>query len=103
MLRQILLRQKNAGIRDLRLQKSLPVVYRDCKIRAAEIAHHRKVDSDNLAVAVKQRPSGTARSGLRVVDDFVGQDIANVSLSDHRPDQVSASEFFYHLFRIALG
>jgi hypothetical protein len=90
-------------MRDLGLQERLPVGYRDGEIRSAEVAHHGKVNSDNFALATEKRPARPTRGRLGIVDDFVGEDVADVALRDNRADQVPTSEFFHYLFRITFG
>jgi hypothetical protein len=64
--------------RALRNQERRPVYDRDREIRPAEVAHHRKIYSDDLAFTVEQWPAGASGSGLGIVDDFVRKNVANV-------------------------
>src|SRR4029077_17305077 len=73
------------------------------EIRAAELAHHGKVNSYNFALVIEKRTARAARSGLGIIDNLVRQDVADVPLSRDRPDQVASGEFFHHLLRITFG
>jgi hypothetical protein len=78
--------------RNLPDQQPLCVADGDSQVRTAEIAEHGYVYGDDLAGRVEQwapRPTGRC---LRVVNDFVRQDIADVPLSADWPDQLATGE-----------
>ena len=62
-----------------------------------------KVNSYDFALVIEKRTARAARSGLGIIDNLVGQYVADVPLSSDGPDQVAAGEFFHHLFRITFG
>jgi len=42
-------------------------------MRSAEVTYHCKVDSDDLALIIEERATGTAGGCLSVINDLVGQ------------------------------
>lgn len=59
------------------------VTYRsqqDCEIRAAKLAHKRKVNSYDLALVIEKRAARSARSSLSIIDNLVRQYVADVPL-----------------------
>ena len=86
-----------------RFQERLPVGYWDGEICSSEIAHHGEVNSDDFALAVEKRTTRTAVGRLGIVNDFVGQDVADVTLRDNRAYQMPPCNFFHHRFRLAFG
>src|SRR5215469_2667606 len=73
----------------------------DAEVRAAKALDDGEGDADDAALAVEQRAAGTAGGGLRIVDDFVGQNIADVALRDKRADELALGEFDENEFGIA--
>src|SRR5206468_814335 len=57
--------------------------------------------SDYAAVFIHQRPAGSARRGLRVVDNLVRQHIAYVPLRYQRTNQLSLGQLGHDEFRVA--
>jgi hypothetical protein len=86
--------------RALRPQERLRIDDWDREIRPAEVSHHRKIYSDDLALTVEQWPAGAAGSRLGVVDDLVRKDVADVALGHNGADQMPACQLLNHLFRI---
>src|SRR5215470_12340944 len=72
----------------------------NAEIGAAEAADHSEGYTDDASLAVQDRAAGASGGGLRVVNDFVGQDIADVSLGDQRSNQVAAGEFVKNQLRV---
>ena len=66
--------------RRLWLKQRSSVPNRDGEVRATELAHHGKVNSDHFALVIEEWTTGAARSGLGVIDDLVRQDDADVPL-----------------------
>ena len=71
------------------------------KIGAAKAAHHGKGHANHLAIADQQRAAGTAGGGLRIVDNLVRQDVADMALRDQRTNQLAPGQFREHEFRFA--
>jgi len=71
-----------------RFQERLPVGDWDCEICSSEIAYHGEINSDDFALAVEKRTTGAANGRLGIVNDFVGQDVADVTLRDNWAYQV---------------
>src|SRR5580704_14339051 len=86
-----------------RFQEGLPVGYWDGEICSSEIAHHGEGNSDDSALAVEKRTTRATDGRLGIVNDFVGQDIADVTLRDNRAYQVPPCKFFHHGFRLVFG
>ena len=63
-----------------------PKTHGNGEIRSSEVAYHRRVDPDDLAQIMEERATGTAGGRLSVINDPVGQDVADVSLCGNRPD-----------------
>ena len=73
------------------------------KIGATEAANDGEGHSDHTALAIQERTARAARGRLRVVNNFVRQDIANVALRDQGTDQFAPGELGEDEFRIAAG
>src|SRR5271170_4759461 len=70
----------------LRLEQRLCITNGNAKVGAAEAANNSKRHANHLAVAVNQRSAGATRSGLRVVNNLIRQDVAYVALGHERPN-----------------
>src|SRR5580693_8836430 len=71
------------------------------EIRTAKAFHHCKGDADDSALAVEERSAGAARGGLRIVDNFVRKDVADMALCNQRTDQLASSELRQDQLRVA--
>src|ERR1700757_5002102 len=89
--------QRGAMAAGLWPKKRLPVANRNGEVRAAELPHHGKINSDHFALVIEKRTAGAARGGLGVIDNLVRQHVANMTLCGDRSDQVTTGQFFYHL------
>ena len=90
-----------ASCQPLALKQRRRKFYRHSEIRAAESLDDGKRHSDYSALPVQQRPAGATRSRLRIVDDLVGQHVADVPLRHERPDQFPLCQFGQHQIRFA--
>src|SRR5579859_5138594 len=90
-------RERNA----LALQQRLRIAYGHAKIGATKTLNHGKSHADHLAIPVNQRPTRPTRSGLGIVDNFVRQNVANMSLRHERPDQLASFQFIHDFLRVA--
>src|SRR5882724_1216878 len=62
-------------------------------IRSAESSDDRERHSNHFPIAIDQRSAGTAGSGLRIVNNLVGEDVADVALRNQGADQLTAYQF----------
>ena len=87
----------------LGLEERLSVTNRNTKVRTAKPSDNGKGYADHFPLAIDQRPAGTAGSGLRIVDNFVGKDVADMTLRHERTDEFPADEFIDDFFWITAG
>jgi hypothetical protein len=66
---------------------------RDAEIGTTKSFYDGKGDSNYSALTIEERTTGTARSSLRVIDDFVGEHITHVALRDEWADELAFCEF----------
>src|SRR5579859_1158904 len=85
----------------LALQQRLRIAYGHTKIGATKSPDRGKSHADHLAIPVNQRPTRPTRSGLGIVDNFVRQNVANMSLRHQRPDQLALFQFIHDFLRVA--
>src|SRR5574337_1916901 len=78
-------------------EKRLGITNRNAEIRTAEALHHGVGHPDDFAMMVEQRPARTARSGLGVVDELVGEDFSEVALRGDRADEIASRQFGHDL------
>src|ERR1700691_78479 len=65
---------------------------RDSEVRSSETFQDRIRNTDNFALAIEERSARTSRGGLRVEDDFVGQDVSNVALRNNRVNEIATCQ-----------
>src|SRR5579863_2497500 len=82
------------------LQQRLGKPDRNPKIRTAEAFQYRIRDADDFALAIEERPTRTARGRLRVEDNLIGQNVADVPLRDQRPYEIALCEVVEYLRNI---
>src|SRR5258708_3286054 len=75
----------------------------NAKIGAAKTLDDSKRHANDFSIAIEERSAGAAGSGLRIVDNFVRKDVADMTLSDQRADELAAQEFVDDLFRFSAG
>jgi hypothetical protein len=80
------------GSENLSFEEAARVAGWNRKIRPSESVQDSEIDSDHLAIAVKQWASRTAGRCRRIVDNLVFQDIANVPLRRRRTYQFLLSQ-----------
>src|SRR5208282_2303544 len=66
--------------RALRLEQRLRIADGNAKVGPAKAADNGEGHANHLAVAIYQRPTGAAGSSLCIVDNFIRQDVADMSL-----------------------
>src|ERR1700722_11024101 len=65
-------------------EQRLGELNRDAKIRSSKSFEHRIGDADHFSLPVEQRPARAAGGGLRVENDFVRKNIADMPLGNQR-------------------
>src|SRR6266478_1607247 len=75
------------------LEERLGVANRNTEIRTAKPPDDREGHSNHFPIAIDQRSAGASGSGLRVVNNLVGEDIADVALRNQGADQFAALQF----------
>src|SRR5260370_220378 len=73
------------------------------KLGTAKTPDDGKRHANDFSIAIEERSAGAARSGLRIVDNFVRKDVADMALSDQRANELAAQEFVDDLFRFSAG
>src|SRR5260370_17180090 len=71
------------------------------KIGTAKPFDNRECHANYFALAIDERSARPAGSGLSIVDNFVGKNVADVALSDQGANEFPASEFVQNLFRFS--
>jgi len=78
--------------RRLIFEQRLGELNRDAKIRSSKTFEHGIGYADHFSLPVKQRTSRAAGGGLRVENNFVRKNIADVPLSNQRTNQVALGQ-----------
>src|SRR5580693_7562057 len=65
-------------------EQRLGELNRDAKIRSSKTLEHGIGDADHFSLSVEQRTARAAGGGLRVENNFVRKNIADMPLSDQR-------------------
>src|SRR5260370_10678758 len=73
----------------------------NAKIGAAKTLDDSKRHANDFSIAIEERSPGAAGSGLRIVDNFVRKDVADMALSHQRADELAAQEFVGYLCRVS--
>src|SRR5260370_10096079 len=73
----------------------------NAKIGAAKTLDDSKRHANDFSIAIEERSPGAAGSGLRIVDNFVRKDVADMALSHQRANELAAQEFVGNLCRIS--
>src|SRR5260370_32525567 len=71
------------------------------KIRTAKSFDYRISHADHFPIAIDERSAGAAGSGLRIVDNFVRENVADMALCNQRADEFTAEEFVDNLCRLS--
>src|SRR5580704_1821494 len=82
----------------LRLQQRLRIANGNSEVGAAKAPDYGEGHANHLAVAVDERAARAAGGGLGVVDNFIGQDVADMSLRYQGADQLALLEFVHNFF-----
>src|SRR5467141_3391147 len=85
------------------LEERLGKTNGNTKIRTSKTFDHREGHADYFSIAIDERAARAAGSGLRIVDNFVRENVADMALSDQRADELTAEELVYNLFRLSAG
>src|SRR5260370_40229276 len=80
------------------LEERLGKANRNTKVRTAKTFDHRECHANHFAIAIDERSAGAAGSGLRIVDNLVRKNVADMSLSNQRTDEFTAEKFVDNLF-----
>src|SRR6266851_973265 len=89
-------RRSNRG-REQRIRES----NRNYEIRAPKYLKDRIRDADDFPLTIEEETAGAARGGLRVEDNFVGQDISDVALRNDRMNEIAAGQLRQNLRDVA--
>src|SRR5579864_3674179 len=89
--------------KDLRLEQGLCITNGNAKVGTTKTPDDGEGYANHVAVAIDQWTTGPAGSSLGIVNDFVRQDIADMSLGHERPDQLALLEFVNDFLRVATG
>ena len=89
--------RRGTGRREQRFRES----NRDSEIRASETFQNRIRDADHFSFTIEEGTAGTSGGGLRVEDNFVGQDVSDVALRDNRMYQIAACQLRQDLRNVA--
>src|SRR6267143_2442559 len=83
------------------LEERLGETNGNTKIRAAKTSDHRERHSNYFSVAIDERSARPTGSGLRIVDNLVRKNVADMALSNQRADELTAEQFVDNLFRFS--
>src|SRR5260370_30511761 len=71
---------------------------RNTKVRTAKTFDYRECHANHFTIAIDERSAGAAGGGLRIVDNLVRKNVADMSLSNQRTDEFTAEKFVDNLF-----
>src|SRR5207248_8940852 len=84
-----------------RLEQWLGKTNRNTKIRTAKTFDDRECHANHLPLTIDERSSRAAGSGLRIVDNFVRKNVADMALGNQRANEFAAEEFVDNLSRFS--
>ena len=73
----------------------------NAEVGAAKAADDRESYANHLAVAIYKRSTGAAGSSLCIVNNFIRQDVADVSLRHQGTDQLALLKLIHNFLRVA--
>src|SRR6266849_7684411 len=85
------------------LEERLGEANGNTKVRTAKTFDNRECHADHFSIAIDERSPRTAGSGLRVVDNLVRKNVADMALGNQRADEFTTEEFVDNLFRFSSG
>src|SRR5713226_6397420 len=85
------------------LEERLGEANGNTKIRAAKTLDNRECHANHFSIAIDKRSARTTGSGLRIVDNFVRKNVADMALSNQRANEFAAEKFVDNLFRFSAG
>src|SRR2546429_5903283 len=80
------------------LEERLGKANRNTKIRTAKTSDDREGHANHFSVAIDERPTRAAGSGLCIVDNFVRKNVADMTLCNQRADKFTAEKFIDNFF-----
>src|SRR5260370_501983 len=80
------------------LEERLGQANGNTKIRTAKTFDYRECHVNYFTIAIDERSAGAAGGGLRIVDNLVRKNVADMSLSNQRTDEFTAEKFVDNLF-----
>src|SRR6267143_4082400 len=83
------------------LEERLGETNGNTKIRAAKTSDDRERHSNYFSVAIDERSARPTGSGLRIVDNFVRKNVADMALSNQRADELTAEQLVDNLCRFS--
>src|SRR5258708_13917901 len=83
------------------LEERLGKANGNTKIRAAKILDDRECHANHFSIAIDQRPTRATGSGLRIVDNFVRKNVADVALSNQGTNEFTAEKPVNNLCRLS--
>src|SRR2546430_17526806 len=84
-----------------RLEQWLGKTNRNTKIRTAKTFDDRECHANHLPLTIDERASRAAGSGLRIVDNFVRKNVADMPLCNQRANEFAAEKFLDNLSRVS--
>src|SRR5436190_24366229 len=73
------------------------------KIRTAKASDDGERHANHFSIAIDERPTRPTGSGLRIVDNFVRKNVADMALSNQRANEFAPKKFVDNLFRLPAG
>src|SRR5467141_3046948 len=83
------------------LEERLGKANRNTKIRAAKILDDRECHANHFSIAIDERPTRATGSGLRIVDNFVRKNVADVALSNQGTNEFTTEKLVDNLCRFS--
>ena len=77
---------------ELLTQQNLSVTAGYSEVGAAKTIHDCEINPDHFRALIEKRSARSPRGGLRVIHNFIFQNVANMALGDGRPNQISYRE-----------
>src|SRR5258708_8139067 len=71
------------------------------KIQTAKSFYYRISHADHFPIAIDKRSAGAAGSCLRIVDNFIRKNVADMALCNQRANEFTAEEFVDNLCRFS--
>src|SRR5467141_4473645 len=83
------------------LEERLGKANGNTKIRAAKTLDDRECHANHFSIAIDERPTRATGSGLRIVDNFVRKNVADVALSNQGTNEFTTEKLVDNLCRFS--